>query len=145
MGKNGPRHLSWSAFMTHFVGLPLTGSPLVFLCPPSLRQTTISCPHPLEKGRGSWGCILACEGAVALVGEPTSPNRGEGVAVELWGVVAGDLWWGGPRWWWKDKRERSKINRDGVDGELKLRSPSQITFDMSTRKSNSKIKNCILL
>ena len=81
---------------------------------------------------------------MALVGEPTSPNRGEGVAVGFLGVVAGDLWWGGPRWWWKDKRERSKINCDGVDGELKLRSPSQITFDMNAHKSDSKIKNGIL-
>ena len=81
---------------------------------------------------------------MALVGEPTSPNRGEGVAVGFLGVVVGDLWWGGLRWWWKDKREWSKINRDGVDGELKLHSPSQITFNMNAHKSNSKIKNGIL-
>ena len=40
-------------------------------------------PHPFGKGRGRCGCILACEGAVALVVEPTSLNRGEGLVDEL--------------------------------------------------------------
>jgi len=33
-----------------------------------------------------------------------------------------------------------EINRDGVDGGLKLRSPSMIVFDMNARSCDNKIK-----
>jgi hypothetical protein len=42
-------------------------------------------------------------------------------------------------------RERTKINRDVVDGGLKLRSPTKITFDMNAYQSDNKVKNCIIL
>ena len=38
-----------------------------------------------------------------------------------------------------------KINCDGVDGGLKLRSSSQIMFDINACKSDSQIKTCIIL
>jgi hypothetical protein len=46
----------------------------------------------------------------------------------------------GEGWWWKDEREWAKINRDGVDGELKLRLPSMTMFDMNAFKSDNKVK-----
>jgi hypothetical protein len=42
---------------------------------------------------------------------------------------------------WKE----SEFNRDGIDGGLKLRSPSKITLDMSACMSDSKVKRFILL
>ena len=49
----------------------------------------LSHPHPFRKGRGGSGCILASEGAVAVEDEPTSLNRGEGLAAESTGEVGG--------------------------------------------------------
>ena len=46
-------------------------------------------PHPFGKGRGSWGCILACEGAKAVLQEPTSLNRGEGLVARSTCEVGG--------------------------------------------------------
>jgi hypothetical protein len=37
-------------------------------------------------------------------------------------------------------RENGQINRDGVDGELKLRFPSMMTFKMNAFNSDNKIK-----
>ena len=84
-------------------------------------------PHPFGKGRGGCGSILACEGAGAMLTEPTSLNRGEGLAtgwpVEVGGerARAGVVveWW----WWTKKSGRRAKFNCDAVDGGLKLRSP----------------------
>ena len=59
-----------------------------------------------------------------LLREPTSLNRGEGLAGECLSVVGGDLWWGGWGWWWKNEGGCMKVNHDGVDGGLKLCSPS---------------------
>jgi len=42
-------------------------------------------------------------------------------------------------------RERAKINRDVVDGGLKLRLPSKIAFDMNARTCDNKIKIGITL
>jgi hypothetical protein len=42
------------------------------------------------------------------------------------------------------REERTKINHDGVDGRLKLRSPSQITRDMDACASGSKVKICTI-
>ena len=42
-------------------------------------------------------------------------------------------------------REVAKINRDVVDGGLKVRSPSKIAFDMSVSSFDSRIKNCSIL
>ena len=46
-------------------------------------------PHPFGKGRGGCGSILACEGARAMLTEPTSLNRGEGLVTGLTGEVGG--------------------------------------------------------
>ena len=54
-----------------------------------MRRAIVSCPHPFGKGRGGWGCILPCEGAVGLVVEPTSLNRGEGLVAGFPGEVSG--------------------------------------------------------
>jgi hypothetical protein len=81
--------------------------------------------------------------------KPTSLNRGEGLAAESTGEVGRErVRVGGvvDRWWWmKESGRRMKFNRDGVDGGLKLHSPSKITLDISAHKSDSKIKNCIVL
>jgi hypothetical protein len=48
------------------------------------------------------------------------------------------------RWWWtKESGRKVKFNRDGVDGGLKLRSPTKITLNIGARKSDSEIKSCI--
>jgi hypothetical protein len=113
--------------------------------PPSSEKQR---PHPFEKGRGGWGCILACEGATTEEVEPTSLNRGEGLAAESRGDVRGERARAGvvvERWWWvKESGKRAKFNRDGVDGELKLRSPSKIMFDMDVCESDSEIKDSII-
>jgi hypothetical protein len=62
-----------------------------------------------------------------MLKEPTSLNRGEGLATGWPGEVRGERarvevvveWW----WWTKESGRRVKFNRDGVDGGLKLRSP----------------------
>ena len=41
--------------------------------------------------------------------------------------------------------EWAKVNCDGVDGGLKLRSRSQITFDMSVCGTDNRIRICIIL
>jgi len=50
---------------THWMGLPVPGSPLVFLHPQTLRLSTRSHPHPSKKRRagaaGIRGCPLAGE------------------------------------------------------------------------------------
>jgi hypothetical protein len=52
--ENEPRHSSWFVFMTHYMGLPHPGSPLMFLPSPFLHRVNLSRPHPSRKGRG--GC-----------------------------------------------------------------------------------------
>jgi hypothetical protein len=79
MGGNELRPKSWFVLVTYHLGLPLPGSPLVFLLPRFLRRAIVSRPHPSGKGRGGRGSILACEGAVTMLTEPTSLNRGEGL------------------------------------------------------------------
>jgi hypothetical protein len=59
------------------------------LPPRILRRARLSRPHPFGKGRGGWGCILASEGAEAVLKEPTSLNRGEGLVAGLTGEVGG--------------------------------------------------------
>jgi len=77
----------------------------VLLNPRLLRRATINRPHPFGKGRGGGGFVLASEGTAAVLIEPTSLSRGEGLVYGLLCEVGGDLWWGGRRWWWKDERE----------------------------------------
>jgi len=91
----------------------------------------LSCPHPFRKRRGGCGNILACEGAGAILTEPTSLNRGEGLMTGSPGDVGADEGTsgggGGVEGRWRrggGGRRRVKLNRDGVDLELKLRLPS---------------------
>ena len=48
----------------------------------------------------------------------------------------------------EERGERTKINRDvvdGGDGGLKLRSPSKIMFDIGACNSDNELKFCIIL
>ena len=56
--ENEPRLSSWFVFETYWLGLPLPGSPLVFLLPQILHRARTSRPHPSGKGRG--GCRIPC-------------------------------------------------------------------------------------
>ena len=98
-------------------------------------------PHSCRKGRG--GVHSALAGALNF--EPTSLSRGEGLTAESTGEAETERVRAGvvvERWWWmKESGRRMKFNRDGVDGRFKLCSPSKITFDISTCKSDSKLKN----
>ena len=79
--------------------------------------------------------------------EPTSLNRGKGLVAESTGDVGGERARAGvvERWWWvKESGRRGKFNRDGVDGGLKLCSPSKIMFDMDVCNLNNKIKNWVI-
>jgi hypothetical protein len=87
--ENEPRQVSWLVFRNSPPRLPTSPAPLVFLPPRISRRERLSRPHPFGKGRGGWDCILACEGAVAMEVEPTSLNRGEGLAAGWSGDVGG--------------------------------------------------------
>ena len=52
--ENEPRRSLWFVFVTHYMGLPHPGSPLVFFPPLFLHRVNLSRPHPSGKGRG--GC-----------------------------------------------------------------------------------------
>jgi len=82
---------------------------------------------------------------VALVIRPTSLKRGEGPPGGWTHVIGGELKWRGRRWWWWDERRWTKINRDAVDGGLKLRLPTKIAFDINAASCDNKIKMWIVL
>jgi hypothetical protein len=63
--------------------------------------------------------------------------RGEGHLRGLFRVVSGD---DRVRMVVKEREERTKTNRDGIDVRLKLRYPSKITFDTASYWSDNKIK-----
>jgi hypothetical protein len=124
MGKNRPRQMSWPIIMMHYTGLPLHGSPLVFLHPKILRRVRSSRPHPSGKGRGGWGSTVCPRLLGLLKIRPTSLMRGEGpnsgssrVVESKWVVREGGGVGG-------MSGERTNINRDGVDVRLKLRLPT---------------------
>ena len=50
---------------------------------------SLSRPHPFGKGRGGCTGDLASEGVKAVLNEPTSLNRGEGLVAGLTGEVGG--------------------------------------------------------
>src|SRR5258708_355509 len=89
--KNKPQHLSWLIFHNSPLGHPNSWVPLIFpliFLPPRIHcRAKVSHPHPFGKGRGGWGCILTCEGAVAVEVKPTSLNRGEGLTIMSTGTV----------------------------------------------------------
>ena len=83
-----------SCSVTHQVGPPTSWDPLLSFPLPGSSVERLQAAHiPLEKGKGG-GFILASEGAMAVLMEPTSLNREEGLAAGLLGVFLGDLWWG---------------------------------------------------
>ena len=58
-GRNGRKRTttnSWSVFVTHQMGLPFHGSPLLVLPPQFLYPARRSRPHPSGKGRGGCSC-----------------------------------------------------------------------------------------
>jgi hypothetical protein len=61
MGGNEPRLSSWFVSGTHYLGLPLLGSPLVFLTPLFLRRASRKPPTSLWKGEGPVQIVLASE------------------------------------------------------------------------------------
>ena len=76
-----------------------------------------SSPHPSIERRGSWsGCWVWLQANCGREGGGGGGRKRGGC---------------------------TKVNCDGVDGGLKLRLPSQITLDMSTRVPDNKIKSCI--
>jgi hypothetical protein len=99
MGEKEPRQVSWPVFMTHHPGLPLHGSPLVFILPQILRQVDLSRPHPSGKGRGGCDGVGISEQIQVLALEPTSLKRGEGLTAGLYRAVEGEMGWRGQRWW----------------------------------------------
>jgi hypothetical protein len=75
-------------------------------------------PHPFEKGRGGCSSILACEGAGAILTEPTSLNRGEGLVMgspdDVGGGVGASEGGGGVVERWRrgsGGRRKEKFNR----------------------------------
>ncbi len=54
-GENEPRQKSWPVFATHLLGLPLPGSPLVFLPSYPPVEPDGTGPHPSGEGRGGCG------------------------------------------------------------------------------------------
>jgi hypothetical protein len=62
-GENEPRRSSWLIFVTHLLGLPLLGPPLVILpiIHPSIENKnrllsrTSTSPHPSAEGHGGLG------------------------------------------------------------------------------------------
>ena len=62
LGKTSHDKRRGSYFGTHFVGLPLHGSPLVFLTPQSPSNNNKP-PTSLWKGEGQLQCNLASEGS----------------------------------------------------------------------------------
>jgi hypothetical protein len=82
-------------------------------------------PTSLRKGgRGSWGSILACEGAKAELTEPTSLNRREGLIARLIGMVGGIEGEGKGKDGSGGRSENElHINCDTVDVKFKLCSP----------------------
>jgi len=51
---------------------------VVFLPPRTLRRSRLTCQHSIGKGRGGWGCNLACEGAEAVLMKPHPSIEGRG-------------------------------------------------------------------
>jgi len=54
-GENEPRQKSWPVFVTHLLGLPPPGSPLVFLPSYPPVEPDGTGPHPSGEGRGGCG------------------------------------------------------------------------------------------
>ena len=83
---------------THWMGLPIPGSPLVFFHPPFLRRSPQFPPSsehkpahiPLERGGAGMVAVCYVHPGVLLI-KPTSLMRGKGLIAGLWGVVGREL------------------------------------------------------
>jgi hypothetical protein len=82
--KNEPQFSPWFAVKTHRMGLPLHGSPLVFLLPKFLRRVRMRRPHPLERG----GATAFGFRASALAGAVDDPAH---IPQERGGAPFGDI------------------------------------------------------
>jgi len=72
-----------------------------------LCQACTSHPHPYGKWGGSCSCDLASEGAEAVIIQPTSLDRGEGLIYRFAGEVGGVEHEGEvvvKKWWWRKER-----------------------------------------
>ena len=65
--------------------------------------------------------------------EPTSLNRWEGLVDGQLGVIESEIGGEGEGGGRGMGGRRTKLNRDGVDLRLKLRSPSKIAFDINAQ------------
>jgi len=102
-GENEPRFSSWFVVGTHWVGLPLPGSPgcitLLHSSPSSVSSIERACAAhiPLERGGGER--VRVSERDEAFGFEPTSLKGGEGLVSVRLRVVGGELRWGRRREW----------------------------------------------
>ena len=111
---------------------------------PNTASSEIESPTSLWKGRGGCCVVRVSERGAPFVFGPTSLKRGEGPLSGLSRMVETEM--GGKG---KDGSSgmgagRTKLNRDGVDGQFKLRSHSKITFDISVHWFDKKIKICVI-
>ena len=67
MGKTNHGFHRGSFSVTHWMGLPIHGSPLMYSSPRFLRRARIRRPFPFGKGRGGCGYILASEVSLGFV------------------------------------------------------------------------------
>ena len=83
MREGRKRATSWPVLVTHWLGLPLPGSPL-WLLHPLPKFLLFTGPHPSAEGRGTAGLVL---------------HGGERGGVARW-------WW----WWWRVRENEPSIN-----------------------------------
>ena len=147
--RNEPRCLSWFVLVMHWVGLPLPGSPLIYLplsispclSPSPTHLPLLSCPHPSGKGRGrcSRVCISEC---AAFLFAPTSLKRGEGLVSGHLHMDQGGKGKGSGR---RMSGGWMNINCDGVDVSFKLCSSTKIALDICILLFDKKKKSSIIL
>ena len=106
MGKNGPQNLSWTVFVTYFMGLPVF--PRIF--PSPITPSSENDPLTSLQWKGVWlASVLRLWG---LAFGPTSIKGGEGLQVG--GCVRSEGCWGGEGawwWWWIEDKPTSTVMR----------------------------------
>ena len=90
-GENEPRQPSWFVFHDVLHGPPTPWVPPCDYPSPIPPSSEYDLPTSLWKGRGGCACVLASEGTNEFLIEPTSLNRGEGLAFGWLRVVRVEL------------------------------------------------------